>query len=89
MQEQNLTVPTVNIDFDFDLVQEENTIRLDVRYKDQSLTNSFLYLTVDPVGLNNTLLVKKDVLTFEIKVGRDSKDEVLLFNYGEDAYGMK
>ena len=74
MQEQNVTDPTIKVDFDFELVQVENTIRLDVRYKDQSLVNSFLYLTVDPAGLNNTLLVKKEILTFEIKIGKDLKD---------------
>jgi hypothetical protein len=69
-----MTDTNLNINFDYELVQLENTIRLDVRYKDQSLYNSFIYLTIDPAGLNNTLLVKKEVLTFEIKVGKDAKD---------------
>ena len=72
----------MKVDFDFDLVEEENIIRLDVRYKNQSLTNSFIYLTVDPSGLNNTLLVNKDVMQFEIKIGKDEKDQILLYNYG-------
>lgn len=50
---------TINLQYDFTLVRLENLIRLDVRYKDQSLVNSFIYLTIDPVGLNDTLLVKK------------------------------
>jgi hypothetical protein len=47
-----------NINFNYDLVQEQNLIQINIAYQNQNLIDTILYLSIDPNDSINSPLVK-------------------------------